>query len=67
MPESGSNQHVTVTAEERAHPAILKLARACIAIARGQVHPVGTVPTGNAAPPVEDERQVGNRSEARHD
>ena len=34
MPESGSNQHVTVTAEERAHPAILKLARACIALAR---------------------------------
>jgi hypothetical protein len=34
MPESDSNQHVTVTAGERAHPAITKLARACIALAR---------------------------------
>ena len=34
MPESGSNQQVTVTAEERAHPAITKLARACIALTR---------------------------------
>ena len=68
MPESGSNQQVTVTAEERAHPAILKLARACIAIGRGQLHPAGTAPTGNATPtPARDEPQTGNGSEARHD
>jgi hypothetical protein len=34
MPELGSNQHITVTAEERTHPAIVKLARVCIALAR---------------------------------
>jgi hypothetical protein len=34
MPESSSNRPVTVTAEERAHPAIVKLARACIALVR---------------------------------
>jgi hypothetical protein len=34
MHESDSDRPVTVTAQERAHPAILKLARACIAIAR---------------------------------
>jgi hypothetical protein len=60
MPESGSNQQVIVTAEERAHPAILKLARACIALARDQLHPVGSAPTGNAIPtPAEDERRAG--------
>ena len=36
MPES--EQHVTVTSEERVHPAIRKLARACIALARFQLH-----------------------------
>jgi hypothetical protein len=57
MPESGSNQHVVVTAEERAHPAITKLARACIAMARDQLQPA----------PAEDQSPVGSRSEARHD
>ncbi len=35
MPES--EHHVTVTAEERVHPAVRKLARACIALARFQL------------------------------
>ena len=33
LTEPNSDRPVTVTAEERAHPAIRKLARACIAIA----------------------------------
>jgi hypothetical protein len=33
MPES-SDRPVIVTAEERAHPALRKLARACLALAR---------------------------------
>lgn len=42
MPESSSNRPVTVTAEERTRPAILQLARACIAMAR---HLAGSSPT----------------------
>lgn len=34
MSEPSSDHPVTVTAQERAHPAIRKLARACIALAR---------------------------------
>lgn len=34
MPEPDSDRPVNITAEERAHPAIRKLARACIAFAR---------------------------------
>jgi hypothetical protein len=34
MSETSSDRPVTVTAQERAHPAIRKLARACIALAR---------------------------------
>lgn len=34
MSEPGSDQPVKVTAQERAHPAIRTLARACIALAR---------------------------------
>lgn len=37
MSESGSSEKVFVTAQERAHPALRKLARACIALARMQV------------------------------
>ncbi len=44
MPES--EQHVTVTAEERVHPAIRKLARACIALARGQLDQVPETASG---------------------
>ena len=70
MPESDSNQQVTVTAEERAHPAILKLARACIAIARDQLQPASAdLETDNSpqSSPAADELQTGSRSEARHD
>lgn len=34
MSESESDRKVTVTAQERAHPALRKLARACLALAR---------------------------------
>ena len=34
MSESGSDRPVVVTAEERLHPALRKLARACLALAR---------------------------------
>jgi hypothetical protein len=34
MSESESDRNITVTAQERAHPALRKLARACIALAR---------------------------------
>ena len=34
MHEPDINQRVVVTAQERAHPAIAKLARACLALAR---------------------------------
>ena len=37
MPESVSHQPIRVTAQERSHPAVRKLARACIAIARQQL------------------------------
>jgi hypothetical protein len=37
MSEPGSDQPIIVTAEERAHPAIAKLARALIALARLRV------------------------------
>jgi hypothetical protein len=50
MPESGSNKQVTVMAEERAHPAIVKLARACIALAREQLHPASAGPVTDSSP-----------------
>lgn len=34
MSEPDSTRHIKVTAQERVHPAIRKLARACIALAR---------------------------------
>ena len=70
MPESGANQHITVTAEERTHPAITKLARACIAIARDQLQSASADPLTNRSPqpaPAESQSPVGSRSEARHD
>lgn len=39
-----ANKPVRVTAEERAHPALAKLARACIALARLN-HPVPAEPS----------------------
>ena len=37
MPESASEQSIKVTADERVHPAIRKLARAMLALARLEV------------------------------
>jgi hypothetical protein len=34
MSETGSDRPINVTAQERPHPALRKLARACIALAR---------------------------------
>lgn len=48
MIEPTSDHPVRVTAEERTHPAILKLAHACIALARqlaGEASPQPTVPS----------------------
>jgi hypothetical protein len=57
MSEPVSDQRVIVTAEERAHPAIAKLARALIALARLRV--------GQAAPEIAGDSLVsgpGGRS-----
>jgi hypothetical protein len=43
MSESGLESSVSVTAQERTHPAIRRLARACIALAR-QVVDLSTPP-----------------------
>lgn len=50
MIEPNSNSPVRVTAEERSHPAIRKLARACIALALIQL---GGKLTAEPVPPVE--------------
>lgn len=57
---SESEQPVTVTAEERVHPAIRKLARACIALARFRLgrQPAPGAKSGAAAP---------QSAEARHE
>lgn len=47
-------QPVAVTAEERAHPALAKLARACIALAR-----LKQVPPAESASAERDERSDG--------
>lgn len=48
MSEPGSDRPVTVTAQERAHPALRKLARACIALAR-HLQQTATPPQQDAA------------------
>lgn len=61
MSETSSDRPVTVTAQEHAHPAIRKLARACIALAR-QLREAAT------PPPSPRERSAnGADEEAAHD
>ncbi|TDP96385.1 hypothetical protein EV186_104370 [Labedaea rhizosphaerae] len=57
MSEALSDQRVVVTAEERTHPALRKLARAMIALARHQLN--------QSAPSYGKPRAAG--SEAAHD
>ena len=58
MPESDSHQSFRVTAQERSHPAIRKLARACLAIAREQLR---TEPgRGASAAPATDGAEVSH-------
>jgi hypothetical protein len=63
MPESNSNQQVTVTAEERAHPAIVKLARACIALARD----LAGSPSAEQSSPIGAPEQPHNARSARQE
>ncbi len=49
--KSSGDQPVTVTGEERAHPAIRLLARACIELARQKIEP-NNEPSLEAAPGV---------------
>jgi hypothetical protein len=64
MHESDSDRPVTVTAQERAHPAILKLARACIAIARQLAG--SPVPEAQPPTPAPDSEQSAGQ-ERSHD
>lgn len=61
MSESKTVQPVAVTAQERLHPAIRKLARACLALAR----PLA----GSATPPTTSDGEPGPAAgqERRHD
>lgn len=56
MTESISERPVTVTADQRAHPALRTLARALLALARHQLD------RANAEPGVLDRRQLRNRA-----
>lgn len=61
---------VHVAADERRHPALQKLGRAFIALARNQLHSAATGPTTENSPqpaPAEDDSHMGSRSEAGHD
>jgi hypothetical protein len=51
MSESESDRNITVTAQERAHPALRKLARACIALARQLVGEASSSIQQPPAPP----------------
>jgi hypothetical protein len=61
MSETGSDHPVNVTAQERAHPAIRKLARACIALVRQRLEAAG------ASPPVPKATPELPVKERRHD
>lgn len=50
MPEPDSTRPITVTAEEHAHPALRKLARACIALARQLRQPTKSSRTAEDGP-----------------
>lgn len=64
MHEPDTNQRVVVTTQERAHPAIAKLARACIALARHMAD--SPVPqASHATPTLAPDQQPGQ--EVSHD
>lgn len=61
MSETSSDRPVNVTAQERTHPAIHKLARACIALAR-------QLREATAPPPSPQKRNANDAGEeAAHD
>lgn len=61
MSESFSEQPLSVTAQERLHPALRKLARACIALARVASPPPPAIPPTNEP----DGEQPARREAAR--
>jgi hypothetical protein len=61
MSETGSDHPVNVTAQEWAHPAIRKLARACIALVRQRLEAAGA---SASVPPTMPELPAKGR---RHD
>ncbi len=63
MSEPQSDRPINVTAQERAHPSITALARACIALARSVVAgaPATPEPPTSAASADAEEAQPGER------
>ncbi len=60
MSEPESDRPITITAQTKAHPAIRKLARACIALAR-QLQP------GTPNSPAQEERAGVTAEDSAHD
>jgi hypothetical protein len=56
MSESGLNQRAVVTGQERLHPAIRQIARACLALAR---HQLKEKPNASAPTVAADDAQAG--------
>jgi hypothetical protein len=59
MTDDTSNTPVRVTGQERPHPALRKIGRALIALARHQLGIGTTTEEVTAAPPAEDNQQPG--------
>ena len=58
MSESGSNRPITVTAKEHLHPALRKLARACLALAR-HLSANSTPPEPPELPHADSDKETG--------
>jgi hypothetical protein len=69
MSQPESDQPVTVTAEERAHPAVRKLARAAVLLARQQLSDkqVTTAETSPTEPLVQSTPEEASGQEVTHD
>jgi hypothetical protein len=69
MSQAESDQQITVTAEERAHPAVRKLARAAILVARQQLsdEQATTAETGMAKPAAPSTPEEASGQEVSHD
>jgi hypothetical protein len=69
MADSASSHHVSVTAQERVHPAVAKLARACLALARLKL--VRSAPAESdddlTQPPARANGRSADDGEVRHD